>query len=223
MLKVALTSCAAVALLAGCASQSAYQREHETLVAMRYTGELLPYSCGYHAEHPMPGYSKDAAGYRPAPVPRRPITEPPGYTGVTRRGAVVKAYRIGGYVDAGDPRVVHAAHTVYRLEQEAGWRLAAKVRAADRSDYQAAPPTPERPVAPAGTSRPGETPASSPDPQQAEALKALSKRIGDLEQAQRVNAASVNANQRLLVEQINALKAASGKPAQAAQADPNQP
>lgn len=197
--------------LAGCASQSAYQRERETLVAMRYTGELLPYSCGYHAEHPMPGYSKDAAGYRPAPVPRRPITEPPGYTGVTRRGAVVKAYRIGGYVDSGDPRVVHSAHTVYRVEQEAGWRLAGKVRPADRSDYPAAPPAPAA------------TPAPSPDPQQAEAFRALSKRIGDLEQAQRVNAAAVNANQQLLVNEINSLKAASGKSVQAAQADPNSP
>jgi hypothetical protein len=213
MLKVALTSCAAVTLLAGCASQSAYQREHETLVAMRYTGELLPYSCGYHSEaHLPPGYSKDSAGYRSGHVPQHPSTKPQGYTGVTRRGAEVKAYRIGGYVDAGDPRVVHAAHTVYRLEQEAGWRLAAKVRPAQASDYPAEPaPTPAATVAP------------SSDPQQAEAFKALSKRMGDIEQAQRVNAAAVNANQQLLMNEINSLKAASGKATQATQADPSSP
>jgi hypothetical protein len=213
MLKTMLVPCAAVALLAGCASrESACQRERENLVAMRYTGELLPYSCGYHSEaHLPPGYSKDAAGYRPAQVPRRPITGPPGYTGVTRRGAVVKAYRIGGYVDSGDPRVVHSGHTVYRVEQEAGWRLADKVRPADRSDYPAAPPAPAA------------TPAPSPDPQQAEAFKALSKRMGDIEQAQRVNAAAVNANQQLLMNEINALKARSGQPAQTTQADPNSP
>jgi hypothetical protein len=205
---------AAAVALAGCASPSACNREHETLVAMRYTGELLPYSCGYpHEARPAPpaGYSKDAGGYREGHAPAHPITEPPGYTGVTRRGAVVKAYRMGRYVDPGDPRVVHAAHTVYRVEREAGWRLAGKVRPADRSDYQAAPePTPAA------------TPAA-PDPQQAEALKALSQRLGALEQAQRANAATQNANQQLLVGEINALKAASGKPVQAAQADPNSP
>jgi hypothetical protein len=183
---------------------------------MKYTGELLPYSCGYRSERhaaPPAGYSKDGGGYRMGQAPRRPIAEPPRHAGVSRRGAVVGAYRMGAYVDPGDARVVHAAHTVYRLEQEAGWRLARKVRPAQASDYPAAPaPTP------AAT-----PPASASDPQQAEAFKALSKRIGDLEQAQRVNAAAVNANQQLLVNEINSLKAASGKPVHAAQADPNSP
>jgi hypothetical protein len=184
----------------------------------------LPYSCGYRMEgHSAPpaGYSKDSAGYRASHVPHKPITEPPGYSEATRLGPVVKAYRIGAYVDPNDRRIVHAGHTVYRVEREAGWRLADKVRPADRSDYQAAPSTPERPVPPAatpGTSRPGEAPDL-----QAQQLKALSQRIGAIEEAQRVNAAAVNANQQLLVDQINALKAASGKPAQAAQADPNSP
>lgn len=214
-----LTSCAALAL-AGCAAQSACNRERETLVAMRYTGELLPYTCGYRPQHAAPpaGYSKDAAGYRVSHAPHRPLSEPPP-AGITRLGPVVKAYRMGRYVDPADGRVVHAGHTVYRVEQEAGWRLADKVRPAQASDYPAAPaPTP------AGTSRPGETPsAPSSDPQQAAAFRALSKRIGDLEQAQRVNAAAVNANQQLLVNEINALKARSGQPAQTTQADPNSP
>jgi hypothetical protein len=214
MQKIRLVTCAAVALLAGCASQSACNRERETLIAMRYTGELLPYTCGYrgHAAPPA-GYSKDAGGYPVGHAPSHPLTQPPKrQTGITRLGPVVGAYRMGAYVDPADPRVVHKAHTVYRVEQEAGWRLAGKVRPTQASDYPSEPaPTPATP------------PASVPEPQQTEALKALSKRVGDLEQAQRVNAAAVNANQQLLIGEINRLKATSGQPVKSTQADPSSP
>lgn len=59
-------------------------------------------------------------------------TNPPPATGRTlgtaqsvtvRHGEVIKAYPIGRYVDPGSRKVMHEAHTLYRIEQSPRWNL----------------------------------------------------------------------------------------------------
>ena len=48
----------------------------------------------------------------------------PGRTGVAaslRQPEMVKIYGVNRYVDAGDPRVMHERHAIYRLEQQPAW------------------------------------------------------------------------------------------------------
>jgi hypothetical protein len=211
MLKV-IFSAAAIGL-AGCASQSAANRERETLVAMSYTGELLRYRCGgYRPDlgQPMPeGYSKDAAGYRTGPVPAHPGRHAP-----TPTGYVVKTFRVGPHVDPSNPRIVQGAHTAYQIVGNPGWNLHS-VRRVN---------TPVPPYAPAPAEQPRALGEVTRRAEEAEKrTQELQQRVAALEEAQRANAAAQNANQQLLVDQINRLKAASGQPLQPTQADPSSP
>jgi len=38
-----------------------------------------------------------------------------------RHTETIKVYGVNRYVDAGDPRVVHERHAIYRLEQQPTW------------------------------------------------------------------------------------------------------
>jgi hypothetical protein len=217
--RVVLTSAALA--LAGCASPGAAQREHETLVSMSYTGELLQYRCGgyrrdvgapipCHGQRLPEGYSKDSAGYRTGSAPVRPGKHAP-----TPTGYVVKAYRIGPHVDPSNPRLVQGAHTAYQVVGEPGWNLHTARRVNTPVPEYAPPTRPERPArVDEDNRRAAETDRRTQE---------LQQRVSELEQAQRVNAATQNANQQLLVNQINALKARAGQPQQPTQADPNQP
>jgi hypothetical protein len=53
----------------------------------------------------------------PAP-PSRPTS-----AAVLRTPEQLREYRFGRYVDPGDPRALHEAHPVYRVETSAGWNL----------------------------------------------------------------------------------------------------
>jgi hypothetical protein len=46
---------------------------------------------------------------------------PVGVVGTLRQSEMVKVYGVNRYVDAGDSRVMHERHAVYRLEQQPGW------------------------------------------------------------------------------------------------------
>jgi hypothetical protein len=199
----------------GCASQSAANRERETLASMSFTGELLKYRCGgYRPDvgQPMPsmpeGYSKDAAGYRTTPVPHQNDRRAP-----TPRGYVVKAYRIGPHVDPSNPRLVQGAHTAYQLVGDPGWNLHTVRRV--KTPVPPYAPAPEQPRALTEATRRAEEAERRADE--------LQRRVEAVEEAQRANAQAQNANQQLIVDQINSLKARSGQPAQPTQADPNSP
>ena len=43
-------------------------------------------------------------------------------TGLTK-APVIRSYQVGRYTDPVDPRVLHEAHTVYRIEEDGDWVL----------------------------------------------------------------------------------------------------
>jgi hypothetical protein len=205
--------------LAGCQSGPSAQERQREMIALSYTGELLRYRCGgYRPDpgQPMPcapshGYSKDDAGYRTAPAPRRPRNAP------TPTGYVVKTFRIGPHVDPANPRIVQGGHTAYQVIGQPGWNL--------HTVRHSSAPLPLTP--PASEPKPGLAEANQKAQEAADIAKAAQRDVEGLKQAQLDNAQAVNANQQLLVDQINALKAqqasGQGKPMQATQADPNFP
>jgi hypothetical protein len=218
MMKTAVNFILAGAALgfAGCQSAPSAQERQREMIALSYTGELLRYRCGgYRPDpgQPMPcatspalqhGYSKDGAGYRSAPAPRRDGHAP------TPTGYVVKAFRIGPHIDPANPRIVQGAHTAYQVIGHPGWNLHTV-----RHTNAPLPPPP--------ASEPKPAVAESKAQEATEKVAAIARDMEALKQSQRDNAQAVNANQQLLVDQINQLKAASGKPMQATQADPSQP
>jgi hypothetical protein len=177
----------ACALSACQAPQSAQQRQAETLRAMAFSRELLQApSCAGPARHASApgGYSKDAAGYRPevtavgrsaGPIPQR-------------SGAVLVPYHLAAQPDPQNPRLYHAAHTVWRLEHDAAWQT---------SGYRELPSAPlERPASTPGNSRPGD----------GDELNRLKARMAEIENAQRVNAGDVRHNEGALATELQALQ-----------------
>ena len=45
----------------------------------------------------------------------------PGVAGSLRQSETIKVYGVNRYIDAGDPRVMHERHAIYRLEQQPAW------------------------------------------------------------------------------------------------------
>jgi hypothetical protein len=176
-----------VFVLAGCASsqRSARARWEDMHVDMAYTGELLKYTCGYHgkrcANSPIEGYSKESAA---AATP-----SPPAST--RQKPQRLKAYRIGRYVDQAG--IVHEPRMVYRLESGPDWGSVA------RSVAQPVSRESDRTALAVGRSDQSSVSDSK--------VNELEQKIDVLEDALRHNTASVNANQTLLVGQINELKA----------------
>jgi hypothetical protein len=161
--------------------QSAQQRQAETLRAMAYSRELLQApSCSGHARVSAPpeGYSKDAAGYRTSALSRRAAGPAP-----QRSGAVLVPYHLAAQPDPQNPRLYHAAHTVWRLEHDAAWQT---------PGYRELPSAPleHQSTAPA-----------SPDE-----LNRLKARMAQIENAQRVNAGTTTHNEGALATQLEALK-----------------
>jgi hypothetical protein len=166
--------------LSACQSpQSAQQRQAETLRAMAYSRELLQApSCSGHtgAAAAPSGYSKDAAGYRPEVTAAGPVPQ--------RSGAVLVPYHLAAQPDLQNPRLYHAAHTVWRLEHDAAWQT---------PGYRELPSAPleHRATAPA-----------SPDE-----LNRLKARMAEIENAQRANAGTVTHNEGALATELAAIKA----------------
>lgn len=69
------------------------------------------------ATHPRP--SATASAKQGASVPTN-FVEP---TPEVRTAEVVRAYRVGAYVDPSDSRVRHGAHVIHRLEKQPTWNL----------------------------------------------------------------------------------------------------
>jgi hypothetical protein len=46
---------------------------------------------------------------------------PPGAVDNLRQSETIKVYGMSRYVDAGDPRIMHERHAIYRLEQQPAW------------------------------------------------------------------------------------------------------
>jgi hypothetical protein len=69
------------------------------------------------------------AGFTPTPGPRTAGPSAPqatvvrGRDGSLLRPPVVRAYQVGRYRDPADPRLLHEAHTVYRIEEDGDWEL----------------------------------------------------------------------------------------------------
>jgi hypothetical protein len=87
---------------------------------MSYTGQRLYASP--RAPAPPAGYSKDR-GYRQRYAYQAPYAQAAPGTDDVRSNEVVHAYGVGRYVDPGDGRITHERHAVYRLEEQAGWKL----------------------------------------------------------------------------------------------------
>jgi hypothetical protein len=205
--------------LAGCQSGPSAQERQREMIALSYTGELLRYRCGgYRPDPGQPmscapshGYSKDDAGYRTAPAPRRPRNAP------TPTGYVVKAFRVGPHADPANPRIIQGAHTAYQVIGQPGWNL--------HTVRHSSAPLPLTPPAP--EPKPALAEANQKVQEATEKVAAIERDMEALKQSQRDNATAVNQNQQLLVDQINALKAqqagGQSKPMQSTQADPNFP
>ena len=169
--------------LSACQSpQSAQQRQAETLRAMAYSRELLQApSCSGHtgAAAAPSGYSQDAAGYRPEVTAAGRVAGPVPQ----RSGAVLVPYHLAAQPDPQNPRLYHAAHTVWRLEHDAAWQT---------PGYRELPSAPleHRATAPA-----------SPDE-----LNRLKARMAEIENAQRANAGTVSRNEGALATELQALK-----------------
>lgn len=176
-----LVLCLACALSACQSPPTAQQRQAETLRAMAYSRELLqaPPCSGHAGSAAAPsGYSKDAAGYRPEVLSRSAAGSVP-----QRSGAVLVPYHLAAQPDPQNPRLYHAAHTVWRLEHDAAWQT---------PGYRELPSAPleRRASAP-----------SSPDE-----LNRLKARMAEIENAQRANAGTVNRNEGALATELQALK-----------------
>lgn len=213
---------ALVIALSGCASKNSANWESKGYV-LSYTGELLKYRCGgYRPDAGQPvgcapqrpslpeGYSKDSAGYRTPPAPPRQERRAP-----TPTGYAVKAYRVGPHVDPSNPRIVQGAHTAYQIVGTPGWNLHTVRRVNAPAPQYAPTPAEDQPRALGDVTRKAE--------EADRRTQDLQQRVSALEDAQKANTAAQNANQQLIVDQINALKARTGQPLQPGQADPNQP
>jgi len=67
--------------------------------------------------------------FAPAPAGQAPVLRknssagvaPVGVVGNLRQSETVKVYGMNRYVDAGDSRILHERHAIYRLEQRPAW------------------------------------------------------------------------------------------------------
>ena len=94
-------------------------------------------ACASHAPKTTPTAST-------APIARS-VTDPSGI----RLAEKIRKYRLGRYVDPGDPLVMHDAHPMYRIEQAAAWNLR------PNSQTQSTPSSPVSP-SPGATQRDAE-------------------------------------------------------------------
>jgi hypothetical protein len=102
------------AVLAG----GTFSAQCQTTKRMNYTGQWV--SDGEHQDAPSAreGYSKDSG------ATRRRSSDRDHYRWTSpRTNEVVKAYGVSRYVDAGDGRIMHERHAVYRLEESPDWKL----------------------------------------------------------------------------------------------------
>jgi hypothetical protein len=73
--------------------------------------------------------SEQPVMFAPAPARQALVTResfsagaaPAGAVGNLRQPETMKAYGMNRYVDAGDPRIMHERHAIYRLEQQPAW------------------------------------------------------------------------------------------------------
>jgi hypothetical protein len=73
--------------------------------------------------------SEQAVMFAPVPAGQALMTRknfaagvaPPGALGNLRQSETVKVYGMNRYVDAGDSRIMHERHAIYRLEQRPAW------------------------------------------------------------------------------------------------------
>jgi len=73
--------------------------------------------------------SEQAVMFAPAPAGQAPVLRknssagvaPVGVVGNLRQSETVKVYGMNRYVDAGDSRILHERHAIYRLEQRPAW------------------------------------------------------------------------------------------------------
>jgi hypothetical protein len=101
---------------------------------------------------------------------------------------VLVPYHLAAQPDPQNPRLYHAAHTVWRLEHDAAWQT---------PGYRELPSSPlERPASAPGTGRPGG----------GDELNRLKARMAEIENAQRVNAGTVTHNESALATEMQALK-----------------
>lgn len=80
----------------------------------------------------------------PTPSEQQHTEVPQMEAGLVRKSPKISVYKVGRQVDPQDPRLMHEAHLVYRIEEDGDWDLGPSQQAGERltgSDSPTSPPS----------------------------------------------------------------------------------